>query len=481
MSGAGLAVFLALFGAWEAPSREGNRLQLQGKHREADARYRQALRALEALGRRDVVYATVRNNSATLAESEGRYDEAEAGFRDAARVLEHAGPKYDAERARMCTNLGSLAMRRGRFSESVQWLTQARVIQQRLRSSALGRTLLALANLELLRRDTGAAARWLEQSWQAMDHFGRERDDESSWHITRCWHLTLSARNGEARRACEIAHETVISEVGAEHARMAVLELHRAQLSKQMGQLDGAAESYREAAGIFANLNGPQSVPYARAIMGLAHVRRMQRQFPSAASLAQRALRVFSSANDASPLDRQAALQLVADLDRLEGRHAEAEQTVRQAIRLAEQTAGADSPAVSDSLNTLAVILYQRPETLDEAGTLLERCLAIRTARYGPLHLYLAEPTSNLGFVRNSQRRFAEAAGLFERSLALRQEAVGTDHQSLAPILLGYAQALDGLGDKSQAKWARSTAKRLAASPDNPSRHVISYADLGGR
>jgi len=142
---------------------------------------------------------------------------------------------------------------------------------------------------------------------------------------------------------------------------------------------------------------------------------------------------------------------------------------------------GPSSTAAADGMNTLAVILYSHSEKLDEAAALLERCLEIRTKQFGVWHLFLADPLSNLGFVRIAQHRNAEAARLFEKSLALRQEAVGIDHPSLAPILMGYAKALDGLGDKGQAKWARSLAVKLSASSRNPSRYVVAYGDLTHR
>lgn len=477
MTAAGLAAFLALFSAWEGPNREGSRLQARARYREAESYYLHSQEALKVLGRRDAPYAAVLNNLSALAQRFGRFEEAESGYKEALEVLQAAGPSYDNERARTLANLGALAMNRGRLDESVIWLAQARSIQQRLRDVALGHTLLTLANLELLRGEADAASQSLAQARQAMDLFGTQQGDEAGWALTRCWLLTVRGNHAEARMVCEAARPKVIAQYGDLHPNVALLELRRAQISLETGDLDTAAESYRLAAVIYARVYSENSVPYARATLGLASVRRSQRQYPSALALAQNAVRILASVPEASPVDRMAALQLVGDLARIQGRNLEAESAIRSALGLAERTMGENSSAAADVLNTLAATLFERPESRDEAAALLERCIAIRESKFGLQHSSLSEPTSNLGFVRLAQGRFEEAARLFERSLGIRQQVLGTEHPSHAPVLIAYAESLDHLERKADAKWARSVARRLAASPDNPANHVLTFTD----
>jgi len=477
MTATGLAAFLALWSAWEGPNREGSRLQVQAKYQQAEQYYRRAREALQLFERREAPLAAVVNNLSAIEQRMGRFAEAEKGYREAEGLLQAAGPAYESDRARTLANLGALAMNQGRLDDSARWLDQARDIQQRLRDAALGHTLLTLANLELLRGNADAAGQSLAQSRKAMESFGMVPGDDAGWSLTQCWWMTVRGNHEEASKACDAALPKVLAEYGPGHPHYAQLELRRAQIAAETGKLDDAAGCYRAAAAIYARVYGENSISYARATLGLASIRRNQRQYPSALSLAQNAVRIFAATPGSSPIDQMAALQLLGDIERAQGHSVEAENAIRRALALAQQTMGEDSTAAADVMNTLAAALFERPGARDEAGRLLERCIAIRESKFGPLHAALSEPVSNLGFVRLTEGRFGEAARLFERSLAIRQQVLGTEHSSHAPVLAGYAESLDHLNRKADAKWARSLARKLAAGPDNPARHVLTFTD----
>jgi len=477
MTAAGLAAFMALWSAWEAPNREGTRLQTEAKYQEAETYYLRAREALDATGRRDAPYGAVINNLAALAQRMSRFQDAESGYREAVDIFKASGRNFDRDRARTMANLGALAMNQGRIADSFGWLEQARVIQQRQRDVALGHTLLTLANLGLLKGDADLAAQSLAQARQAMDLFGRQPGDEAGFALTRCWLLTIQGNPTEASKACDDAQPKVLAEYGATHPHNAMLELRRAQIAQDTGDLDKAADSYRQAAVIYTRIYGESSIPYARATLGLANIRRSQRQYGSALNLAQNSVRIFSSVSGSSGVDQMSALQLLGDIQRSQGQTVQAENTIRRALSLAKNTIGEDSGAAADVMNTLAATLFERPEGREEAGLLLERCIAIREARFGGMHPSLSEPISNLGFVRLSEGKYEEASHLFERSLGIRQQVLGTDHPSHAPVLAAYADTLDHLQRKSQAKWARSLARRLAQSPQNPANQVLTFTN----
>ncbi len=79
------------------------------------------------------------------------------------------------------------------------------------------------------------------------------------------------------------------------------------------------------------------------------------------------------------------------------------------------------------SLNNLAEF-YRTQGKYAEAEPLYQRSLAIDENALGPDHPDLATDLNNLALLYHAQGHYAEAEPLYQRSLAIRENALGPEH-----------------------------------------------------
>ena len=112
---------------------------------------------------------------------------------------------------------------------------------------------------------------------------------------------------------------------------------------------------------------------------------------------------------------------------------------------------GAEEPSawLLDGLATYRLITRT---AYAEARPLFERSLAIREAALGPEHLDTTSGLNRLGFLLQAQGDLAGARPLFERSLAIRERRLGPEHPSTALGLQALASLLQDQGDLAGAR-----------------------------
>jgi eukaryotic-like serine/threonine-protein kinase len=106
-----------------------------------------------------------------------------------------------------------------------------------------------------------------------------------------------------------------------------------------------------------------------------------------------------------------------------------------------------------------------------EAEALYQRALAIREQALGPDHPDVATSLNNLAAVHGATGSYAEARALHERALAIRKQAVGPDHPDVAASLanLAHAHLATGSYARARASYERALAIReQALGPDHP-------------
>jgi tetratricopeptide (TPR) repeat protein len=106
-----------------------------------------------------------------------------------------------------------------------------------------------------------------------------------------------------------------------------------------------------------------------------------------------------------------------------------------------------------------------------EAADLYQRALAIREKVLGPSHPDVAKSLNNLAFVYHSQGKYAEAAELHQRALAIREKVLGPDHPDVAESLhdLAIEYRLQGKYAEAAELHQRALAIReKALGPGHP-------------
>ena len=129
-----------------------------------------------------------------------------------------------------------------------------------------------------------------------------------------------------------------------------------------------------------------------------------------------------------------------------------------------------DSRAAGDLLGKLGRYLYDRG-LYEEAEPLYQRSLAIREKALGSNHPSVATTLNNLAGLYESQGRYEEAEPLYERSLTISEKALGPDHPSVATTLNNLALLYESQGRYEEAEplYERSLAIReKALGPEHP-------------
>ena len=103
--------------------------------------------------------------------------------------------------------------------------------------------------------------------------------------------------------------------------------------------------------------------------------------------------------------------------------YAEAEKQLEAALKEAEAF-GPDAVRLATSLNNLAA-LYHAQGKYAEAEPLYQRALAIRENALEPEHPDVATSLNNLAELYRAQGKYAESEPLHQRALAIREKAFG--------------------------------------------------------
>jgi tetratricopeptide (TPR) repeat protein len=99
-----------------------------------------------------------------------------------------------------------------------------------------------------------------------------------------------------------------------------------------------------------------------------------------------------------------------------------------------------------------------------EAEPLLQRSLAIREKALGPDHPDVAQSLNNLAQLYWAQGAYAKAEPLYQRSLAIGEKALGPDHPDVAASLRNYAALLRKLDRAVEAEGMEARATAIQAT-----------------
>jgi tetratricopeptide (TPR) repeat protein len=139
-------------------------------------------------------------------------------------------------------------------------------------------------------------------------------------------------------------------------------------------------------------------------------------------------------------------------LEHARGRYARGEPFARRSVAIRERALGADHPDVARDVAALGGIL-DGLERYAEAAALHRRALAIFEPRRGRRdQLEIAYTLENLAACCHAQGRSAEAEPLATRSVALKEKLLGATHPDLGVGLSNLAVIQNALGRASEAE-----------------------------
>jgi tetratricopeptide (TPR) repeat protein len=162
------------------------------------------------------------------------------------------------------------------------------------------------------------------------------------------------------------------------------------------------------------------------------------------------------------------------------GRHAEAEEVLRQAMKTFRALLGEDHPETARSCAGVAYNLGAQGKSR-LAQPLYEKALALRRKALGEAHPDTATSYNGLAFNLQAQGEYAQARALYEKALAIRLRVLGEEHPDTATsynnlaFILGAAQ---GKGSEAQRLYEKALAIRLRVLGEEHPHTAGSYNNV---
>jgi tetratricopeptide (TPR) repeat protein len=144
-------------------------------------------------------------------------------------------------------------------------------------------------------------------------------------------------------------------------------------------------------------------------------------------------------------------LNNLALLYKSQGKLAEAETLLKQALAITQRLFADDHPNVAQSLHNLAY-LYQSQGRLAEAEPLLQQAFTMRQHLFANDHPDIVTSLNNLAYLYQSQGRLAKAESFYQQALAMNQRLFVGNHPYMARSLNNLAHLYELQGKLGEAE-----------------------------
>ena len=379
---------------WKGFHGLGNLFNHQGRPKEAEEMYLQALTGMEHdFGPENIATFDVLNDLCLL-QSQGNFKGAEESLRRALIGYEKALNPDDPTALDIVNNLGVLYRQQGRPKEAEESFQRALISREK----ALGPD--HLSTLDII-RNLGA----LYQS--------RGRLKEAEENLQR------------ALKGYEKA-------LGPAHVFTLYVVNTLGRLYRRQGKLRETEECFQRVLAGREIAFGPNHPSTLDTVNNLGLLYQDQSKWKEAEEMYQRALAGYEKVFGPSHQTHASTVRTfdnLANLYRNNGRLEEAEQLYRRALADREKALGPNHPSTIGTVNSLAV-LYRQQGKLEEAEGLSQRALAAKEETLGPNHLSTLSTVTSLGTLYRQQGRLQEAENMFRRALAGYKIDLGPSHQT---------------------------------------------------
>ena len=382
-----------------------------------------------------------------------------------APVLDHLGERRDELiRAGWLTRYREQVLLGGPAAWMDLWGLHPLVRRQELHTS--------LSTLEQAHRMAGEGYElWLQShplqrlgQREAIYHFYRIREGGRVWPIVQDHTLWLRDR-GRFVEAVQVLEDCENAGVTGEPLGLALMLL--AQLRKNLGDRSDQLASLLERG--LSLVTQPEN----RSVLLHEYGSLLSNQGRHAE--AEVRLREALALDEESPGGTDGAvgytLHTLANLLFRQGKHAPAEETFRRALSIKRAALGADHPDYAASLHTLALVLLKEGKT-SEAEETLHEALEVKKKALGEGHPSYATSLHSLAEVVGQAGRFTEAEGLLRQAAAVKADTLGPTHPSVGVSLQTLAGIVLKLGRPAEALELMRRALPIqteALGPDHPS------------
>jgi tetratricopeptide (TPR) repeat protein len=275
----------------------------------------------------------------------------------------------------------------------------------------------------------------------------------------------------DARDLIQRGLETRRMLYGERHPEVAHSQANIAEVLGLQAEFESAAGMYESAIELLRDAAEANPRELARCLFGLAEVRSLQGDYEGAESLLRSVIDIQQHASESETLDLARSLDHLGLTLSILARHDEAEPLLREALAMRRRLIPRGiHPDIDDSLNNLAVFLYEGGK-YEESEELFRESLDINLQLLGEQHPDIAISLNNLAFVLHDSGDYQSAEDYYQRALDLRLRFLGEAHPLTAQSLNNLAFLYYDLSDNERAlEFSRRalTTYRNAYPGDHP-------------
>ncbi len=355
--------------------------------------------ALRGLGSDHRLRANIEIGAAKLFRDRGEYDRATAAL-DRARTAAASGPdEGQLVLGALEHTAGTIALALGRYDDALASFQKA----HDLRVKALGpqhpdvaRAMLSIGNIYKDRKDYPRALTQYQAAWDLLK-----------------------------------------ASVPAAHPTLAAAEGNLALVLLEQGKYDEALVHQRSALAIFEQALGPDHPSVGKELNNVGLTLTYSKRAAEALPYFERARTLFIKAAGPAHLDVSMTEHNLGNAYMQMKDDAQAEARYRASIAIREK-ASPEHPELARTLSQLAALMT-RSNRFDPAAELLARAITIYDKVHGPTNPILSKPLLDLGWIRNQQKKHADAIEPLERVLGIH---TATKNKLLAVSRMELATAL---------------------------------------
>jgi len=192
------------------------------------------------------------------------------------------------------------------------------------------------------------------------------------------------------------------------------------------GRFDEAEATLRRTLALQERLWGGHDLRVAKTLHNLGGIAYYRQRIPEAERLLGRALAIREATLPGDDLDLAGSREALALLRRKQGRLTEAAQLLERLAATAEKVYGPEHPNTARVLLNLGLTWKELRQDAP-ARRNLERALAIGERIFGPESPQITQTLAALASLHIQHGRYAEAAPLYRRLLALREQGAAYD------------------------------------------------------
>lgn len=320
--------------------------------------------------------------------------------------------------ARMLTDMARCRYRQERYEETARLCEQA---AQALREAEnipewiLADNSIGLAAAQEALGRYGEASETLLQALAKLDPEAKYEEDRSMWGTTQCRLSVVLARLGELREATQVAERGVAA----------------------VRRIEG--------------LRKPIAVHLIEAQEDFAFVMLSVGHMPRARTLIRQIVEQYECIWGSEHSAVGEALILAGRIDGVSGQHQQAAETLRRALKIAEDRRGVESLFYAEAADALGYEYVWLGRT-DEARPLLEQALANRRKRLPAGHDKIAISLFHLAVLEMAQDNLAQSETHLREALQIYEKAIGVNHPEYAIMLDAHAEMLRRAGRDDEAR-----------------------------